>query len=214
MEQHLLQQSSKHFSQAQGMPFTIDPLKTLLQNDGLSEFGESIFHGEPIPQDLPISEHTRLLLQNQCSLLPPATTQMAKLLEFKPLMSGFQKWPEQTMTSPSGCHLGIYKSLLIDKHMEKPGGPPQPRGIDIMYDIFWLLVLAVKHTHTFHRWRMIWNMYLEKDPSQPKLTQLRTLHLIEDDLNLLWKWYSSKGFIQESKKHKCLHDSQGGGRAG
>jgi len=34
------------------------------------------------------------------------------------------------------------------------------------------------------------------------------------DLNLLWKWYSSKGFIQESEKHKCLHDSQGGGRAG
>jgi len=56
-------------------------------------------------------------------------------------------------------------------------------------------------------------MYLKKDPGQPKINRLCTLHLIEADLNLLWKWYSSKGSIQESEKHKCLHDSQGGGRA-
>jgi len=43
MEQHLLQQSNKHFSQAHITPFTIKPLKTLLNNDGLSEFGECIF---------------------------------------------------------------------------------------------------------------------------------------------------------------------------
>jgi len=136
MEQHLLQQSCKHFSQAQGTPFTVEPLKTLLTNDRLSEFGERIFRGEPIPQDHPILEHTRLLLQHQSSLLPPNMTHPEKPLEFEALMSGFRKWPEQTTTSPSGRHLGIYKSLLKDKHTEKPGKPPQPRGIDIMYDIF------------------------------------------------------------------------------
>jgi len=55
---------------------------------------------------------------------------------------------------------------------------------------------------------MIWNMYLKKDPGQPKINRLRTLHLIEADLNLLWKWYLSKGFMHDSEKHKQLHDSQ------
>jgi len=135
MEQHLLNQSRKHFKQAHGTPYMIDPLATLVQNDGLSNFGERIFHGEPIPADLPITEHAQLLLQHQRSLLPPQAPMM-KPLEFEPLMAGFQKWPEQTMTSPSGCHLGVYKLLLKDKHMEKPGEIPKLKGIDIMYDIF------------------------------------------------------------------------------
>ena len=89
MEQHLLQQSRKHFSQAHGTPFTVEPLKTLLEKDGLSEFGESIYHGEPIPQEHPILEHTRLLLQHQKSLLPPHMTHTEKPLEFEALMAGF-----------------------------------------------------------------------------------------------------------------------------
>ncbi len=59
-----------------------------------------------------------------------------KPLEFEALMSGFKKWPEHTTTSPSGCHLGVYKSLLKDHHNEKPGEVPKPKGIDIMHDIF------------------------------------------------------------------------------
>jgi len=213
MEHHLLNQSRQHFQQAHGTPYTIEPLATLVENHGLSNFGESIFHREPIPADLPISKHARLLLQHQRSLLPPQAPTM-KPLEFEPLMAGFWKWPEQTTTSPSGRHLGVYKSLLKDKHTEKPGEAPKPKGIDIMYDIFCLLVLAVQHTHTFDRWRTIWNMYLEKDPGMPKINHLRTLHLIEADLNLLWKSYSSKGFIPIAEQHKILHDSQGGSRAG
>jgi len=58
MEQHLLNQSRTHFSQAHGTPYTVDPLATLLPNDGLSNFGETIFRGEPIPPNLPISEPT------------------------------------------------------------------------------------------------------------------------------------------------------------
>jgi len=98
--------------------------------------------------------------------------------------------------------------------MEKPGEVPQPKGIDIMHDIFRLLELSVKHTHTYHCWRTIWNMYLEKDPGQPKIHQLHTLHLLKADLNLLWKWFSSQGFMKTSESHQILHDCQGGGRAG
>jgi len=213
MEHLLLQQSRTHFSQAHGTPYTVPPLTDVLKPNGLSSFGDRILAGEPIPQELPIADDTRLLLQHQHSLLPP-TVPTNKPLEFEALMAGFKKWPERTTTSPSGHHLGVYKSLLKDRHTEKPGEVPQPKGIDIMHDIFRLLELSIKHTHTFQRWRTIWNMYLEKDPGKPKIHRLRTLHLLEADLNLLWKWFSSQGFMKTSESHQILHDSQGGGRAG
>jgi len=64
-------------------------------------------------------------------------------------MKGFRKWPKQTATSPSVQHLGVYKSLLKDQHCEKQGEPIMTKGIDIMIEIYWLLALAIKHTHTF-----------------------------------------------------------------
>jgi len=135
MEQLLLQQSRTHFSQARGTPYTVPPLTEVLTPDGLSNFGDRIMAGEPIPQELPVMDATRLLLQHQHSLLPPTVT-MTKPLEFEALMAGFKKWPERTTTSPSGRHLGIYKSLLKDRHTEKPGEVPTTKGIDIMNDIF------------------------------------------------------------------------------
>jgi len=41
---------------------------------------------------------------------------------------------------------------------------------------------------------------LEKDPGHPRIDRLRVLHLIEADLNLLFKWYSSQGFIMQAEK--------------
>jgi len=57
-------------------------------------------------------------------------------------------------------------------------------------------------------------MYLEKDPGHPRIDRLRVLHLIEADLNLLFKWYSSQGFIMQAEKANWLQDSQYGGRPG
>jgi len=115
---------------------------------------------------------------------------------------------------PLGRHLGIYKTLIKDQHHEQPGEPMTTKGIDIMQDIHWLIVLALKHTHTFRRWQTIWNLYLEKDPGRPDINCLQTLHLIEADLNLIWKWHSSQGFMQQAEKHHSLLDAQYGGRAG
>jgi len=135
-------------------------------------------------------------------------------MTFDDVVKGFKKWPEKTSTSPSGRHLGVYKTLLKDQHHEKPGEPVTTKGIDLMQDIHRLIILALKHTHTFKRWQTIWNLYLEKDPGRPYINRLRTLHLIEADLNLIWKWHSSKGFMQRAEQNQSLSDAQYGGRAG
>jgi len=41
--------------------------------------------------------------------LAPATT--SQKLDYSKLLKGIKKWPECMTTSPSRCHLGIYKSL-------------------------------------------------------------------------------------------------------
>jgi len=77
-----------------------------------------------------------------------------------------------------------------------------------------MMDLAVKHTHTYERWKTIWTLLLEKDPGNPQLNCLQTIHLYEADYNLLLKWFSSKGFILQSEKAHQITDNQGGGQAG
>jgi len=52
---------------------------------------------------------------------------------------------------------------------------------------------------------------LEKDAGNPQINQLRTIHLYEADYNLLLKWFSSKGFILNSKKAHQITNHQGSG---
>jgi len=80
--------------------------------------------------------------------------------------------------------------------------------------IYQILQLAVTHTHTLQRWCTIWNLFLEKDPGQPKLNRLRALHLLEADLNLLWKYFSAQGFFKMAENNDLLIDNQGGCRKG
>jgi len=84
-------------------------------------------------------------------------TDTAHPLTFEGMLAGFKKWPEKMATSPSGCHLGIYKSMmkdLLEKDNHKQD-PPKFRGLHIMQTVHSLLQLAIKHTHTFQRWQVI-----------------------------------------------------------
>jgi len=209
-ESKLLAHSQTHFSQAHGTEFTTAPLKDLLQYDGLTEFGDQVFQGE-LPRDLNVTPVTRLLLEHQKSLLNP-NEDTTHPLTFKGMAAGFKKWPERMATLPSGQHLGIYKSMLKDlpEKDDHKQDPPKFRGLHIMQSVHALLQLAIKHTHTFQRWRVIWNMYLEKDLGFPKLSRLRTIHLMEADYNLILKWFAAQGFFKRSKKACRLADEQGG----
>jgi len=77
-----------------------------------------------------------------------------------------------------------------------------------------MMGLTIKHTHTYDQWKTIWTLLLEKDPGNPAIDQLWTIHLYEADYNLLLKWFSSQGFILKSKKAHRITESQGGGRPG
>jgi len=219
IEQLVLQQHRTHFLQAKGMIFTKAPLCNLINNECTSEFAQQVLQGTADIDNLPVDQYTKALLVHLKTKVGPSENTVTPL-NTDELIQGFKWWPEHTSTSPSGRHLGIYKSLAKHfpppkdlKNTTPPPEPPDPlqSGNDILKLIIMMMDLAVTHTHTYNRWKTIWTLLLEKDIGDPKIDRLCTIHLYEADYNLLLKWFSSQGFILHSKQVHHITDNQGGG---
>ncbi len=221
LDDTLLEYSRTHFAKAQGSPFTIEPLNRLLQYDGLTTLGNQVLQGRANLSQLPINEPTRAILTHLKSKIP-ATDRRPHPLDYGLLMEGIKKWPERTTTSPSGRHLGIYKSLRRHvKEKKKETDVPDAaipgkieQGRDVLYLIFDIMSLALQHTYTLERWKTVWTMFLEKDLGNPDINLLRCIMIFEADWQLLLKWHSSYGFLPRTEHAHTLTTDQGGGRKG
>jgi len=108
-------------------------------------------------------------------------------------------------TLPSGHHLGIYKTLA--KHVvEKKKTPNQTeaaendngrlhQGRDVLYLIFDVMQIALKHTYPLQRWQQVWMVFIEKEIGNPDIECLHCLMIFEADWQLLLKWHSSYGLL-------------------
>jgi len=155
MEEMLLEFSRTHFAKAKGTPFTAEPLGHLLEYDRLTTYCQKISQGCYQFDCHQFGEPTEAILMNlQQKTLPGSDN--THLLDYEGLLEGMNKWPECTTTSPSGRHLGIYKSLR--KHVrEKPkksNKTPDPtpperiqQGRNILYLIFDIMSIALKHAY-------------------------------------------------------------------
>jgi len=178
MDDTLLEYCQKHFATAQGMPFTTEPLSHLLQYDGITVLGNLISQGRAPLEDLPLDEPTKALLTHLKS--KDKTKERLHPLVYKELQNGIKKWPEKTTMSPLGWHLGIYKSLqkhvLSKAEVEalplKEAQSVLKQGRDVLFLIFDIMSLALKHCYTLDRWKMVWVMFIEKDPGNPDLNRL------------------------------------------
>jgi len=220
MNDALLEYSRNHFATAQGTPFTAEPLSRLLQYDGLTKFGRLVSQGRANLEDLPLDEATQALL-NHLKSKQPHQESVHPLL-YEELQNGIKKWPEKTTTSPSGRHLGIYKSLqrhvLTKDELEKlppeEAARPLKQGNDVLFLVFDIMSLALKHTYTLERWKTVWTMFIEKELGNPDLNRLRCIMIFEADWQLLLKWHSAYGFLPKSEQRSTLTPLQGGGRKG
>jgi len=151
----LLEYSHTHFATAQGTPFTVDLLHHLLQYDGITPLGNQILKGRADLNALPIDDATRALLANLRNKTKPYADHEHPLI-YEELQNGITKWAEKTTTSPSGRHLGIYKSLqkhvLTKEAMEAlsptQSAAPLKQGRDVLFMIFDIMSLALLHTYT------------------------------------------------------------------
>jgi len=124
-------------------------------------------------------------------------------------------------TSPSGHHLGIYKSLqrhIKDKDDKNQLSPTTQelitQGHDILYLIFDIMGLTLKHNYTLKRWKIVWMIFIKKELGNPDLACLRCIMIFEADWQLLLKWHSSYSFLPKSEIAHTLTMVQGGRRKG
>jgi len=227
LETTLLEHSRTHFAQAEGSPFTIEPLSRLLQYDGLTPYGDLLTNGHPATGLHQFDEATKAILMN-LRWKTPMTTIPNATLDYAVLMKGIRKWPEQTTTSPLGRHLGIYKTLrkhVVEKKKnainetstDNDAMGTITQGRDILYLIFDLMSLALKHTYPLKRWRKVWTIFIEKEMGNPDIDRLRCnyssniIHRMDSShkrkqLVPLYtlKVVAEKGVVQSTKRHSKL----------
>ena len=91
-------------------------------------------------------------------------------------------------TSPSGRHLGHYKSLftVIDRSLEcddrKELKEIQERIAGCYVAI---LNYAIRHNYSYKRWKQILNFMIYKEQGNVKINRLRVIHIYEADYNFL-----------------------------
>jgi len=115
-EDMLLEFSRLHFAKAEGTPFATEPLGRILAYNGLTTYGNKISRGRPHFDHYHFDEPTQAILENLKQKVQPGQ-EISHALNYDGLMDGIKKWPEQTTTSPSGRHLGIYETLR--KHVQE-----------------------------------------------------------------------------------------------
>ena len=99
-----------------------------------------------------------------------------------------QVWREGTTTSPSGRHLGHYKSLftVIDHSLESDDRKELKEIQERIAGCYVaILNYAIRHNYSYKRWKQILNFMIYKEQGNVKINRLRVIHIYEADYNFL-----------------------------
>jgi hypothetical protein len=128
------------------------------------------------------------------------------------LESGYKVWKERTTTSPSGLHLGHYRTIA--KH-DNSNHDESLSVKDMILEIESLKAnIALAHRYVFKRWEKVINLMLKKVTGFPKMDRLRVIHIFEADLNLILGIIWNRRLVRHADKHDANGEAQWGGRPG
>lgn len=220
IEYYLRLRNRGHFGQAQGTPFTEPPISDSLNWQANGDLSEQILAGQhtittnDVPQCQALLDACRTA--SDLDLLPAAIS----LLEFQ---GKIKSWRENTSTSPSGRHLGRYKSLFADgppntNPNESPADDEQPIQLhkaqqDIAKAIVAIINYCIKNGYILNRWKTIVTTMIFKESGNFKIHRLRIIHIYEADFNLLLaiKW---RQLLHSADQREVLNPGLYGGRPG
>ena len=216
MEKILQARNQTHFGQAKGTPFTTPPLSTMFGWCGTTTEATDLLNGTLEPSTLEgISNATQEILQ---ALSEPikGIQEIRPHITIDDLKNGFKRWRESTSTSPSGRHLGHYRSIIAYTHLEKTEDdddklPPSTRILGVIAKV---TDLAIQHGIILDRWLNITNVMIEKIPGNPLYHKLRVIHLFEADMNLALGILWSQRIMKQAERKRALGEQQFGSRKG
>jgi hypothetical protein len=199
-----------HFGQAEGTPFTVPPLRELVDWESSSKTSDLILEGDYLSEELTDIEN---LLIKHCKHTSPMDSITAEITE-EQFTSRMKVWRESTTTSPSGVDLGHYKALLNPHSLDptsEEGEILDDQRKQIISAHVSLINYAIRNRFTYERWKMIVNVMIQKEPGNNKIHRLRVIHIYEADFNGLLgiKW---KELLHKSTHAGTIHAGQHGAR--
>ena len=197
LERHILQYNRDSFRAASESPCGHGVLHDALTFTSLSPESESILSGM-LPAHL--HDNDNYLREFLASFAIPLNVKthgaIPTDISTEDVLRGFKGWKEQTTTSPSGRHLGHYKSLIQDPTLLKC--------------FIYFMNIVVSRGIAIPRWCNATNVMLEKDIGQPYIHRLRIIHLFEADYNFFLKLQWGHRLVRHACDLDLLHDSQHG----
>jgi hypothetical protein len=217
LEAAILSRNQKHFAKAQGTPFTLPPLNAM----GSHQHFDILHANDGQPPVLPPGSFREtaevLAILTEAANHPPPNWSATIL--FDDFIKGLLRWRESTSTSPSGRHLGIYRTL-VTVHINSSGEfaeaskDQQPtttyKAARILSLIHGLATTATRLGFYLRRWTKVINVMIYKEPGNYNLDKLRVIHLFEADFNLVVGILFGRRAMYHAKDNNLLHDGQGG----
>ncbi|KAI2493806.1 hypothetical protein MHU86_20729 [Fragilaria crotonensis] len=220
---HLQQRNQLHFRQAAGTPFTIPPLSDDLGFCGNGEDAEKILDGTY--DTTAYAPNVAILIRHLKQTAEIASMDAYPTISEEDYVAKLKVWKESTSTSPSGVHLGHYKTLIArHKHTESSEDEDDEIAAKRVEWNFMQGKLLTLHAHmlnyalergyAYDRWKQVSNtvLFKDKDNANVRLHRTRVIHIYEADYNLTLgiKWRAA--LYQAEALHE-LSEGQYGSRA-
>jgi hypothetical protein len=210
MTKYLLERNQKHFGQAQGTPFTIPPFSATIDFSASTHTSDLILTGNF--DDAELNDLTTMFVTHLTNKTP--LDYIESSLKEEEIMKKFAIWPEKTSTSPSGRHLGHYRSLLQREMPKDPQAPKMEESRAALSTLHSKMInIALKHGRSYKRWQKVVTIMLEKEPGNPKIHRLQVIHLYEADYNLVLALHARK-VVHHAEDNHLLNNSLYGARPG
>jgi hypothetical protein len=219
LESRILARNKKHFAQAQGTPFTKSPLLDMTP-ENLPDYFDSSGQPQHLPAGTFLETTTVLeLVRDAFHDRPPS---IKPTISFEDFGTSFLHWDEKTSTSPSGRHIGLYKSIVtahIDSGNElrdttKGTHPTNSKATDILHAIHAVATCVAERGIYLRRWIYVVNAMIYKKPGVVELDELRVIYLFEAVFNLIVGLVFGRRTVHNAVDHQKLHTSQFGKKGG
>jgi hypothetical protein len=209
LEARISARNKRHSAQARGTPFTE---------------GTAPLHPDDTPVVLPPGtfKETSTVLEIIREAFESRPAPIQATVTFDDLITSFLHWNENTSTSPSGRHLGLYKSL-VTAHCDS-GSEFRDKDDDclsiqemataILQVIHGLATCVAERSLYLEWWIVVVNVMIYKKVGLLELDKLLVSHLFEADFNLLvgsiFGRRTVHNAVNSQKLHPCQFGRQGG----
>ena len=180
IEYYLQLRNRLHFGQAKVTPFAQPDFQESIPWNAESTTVEDILSGTYIPPET-VPDLCQHVLRTTC-VKKNASDIISPFITYESFQGKIRKWRESTTTSPSGRHLGRYKALFAKSTYESQEEAEafSYKQTAIAKVIVVIMNFCIRTGHVLHRWRVVVNTMIFKDPGNFKIHRLRVLHIYEN----------------------------------